>query len=476
MPAVRHRNRKGFHLTPPQCSTSAREHLQPPEAARTDSIAGDTKPNGERSDGYAPKSSDDEGRASRNGGASTSGRGGQQTRRPPVTWRRRKADEPLGWRAGLPKEVVETMALLRRERDPETVKALLLRLERVSRGLVVNTLDEFERRGEARCCIMVLRFILDQGNYWHESKLVNKVTSLLVRLKSWTALDALLEEVRTQRVELDVPTYNSLLKGYAASQRPEQAVKLLEEMTAAGLQPDAITYSGLMSAYVKAGDIGSAARLLDDMKASGVRPNAFHFSLLVHAYARADDLLGGLAIASKMADEKVLPDRVLYNSLINLHCKAGSPLEALELLKEMTEIGLHPNNTSYTKVLEGLAKLGQGAEAEEVLKLAATGSLQPSLSMYSLVARAHTKSDDLAAARGVLRRVIDAGITLDPDHIAFGTFGFLVREYVRKGDVGTAEDVLQQIRTACASNNGGAIGLLQALVDESKTATQVQVI
>lgn len=160
LPAVRHQHGDSSLLAPPWCNTSARERLQPSEATRTDSIAGETKALGKQMNvetppGINPKPSEGEDRASRNGGASTSGRDDRETRRPPVTWRRRRTGEPLGWRAGLPKEVVETMALLRRERDPETVKALLIRLEGVSRGLVVNTLDEFERRGEARCCITV---------------------------------------------------------------------------------------------------------------------------------------------------------------------------------------------------------------------------------------------------------------------------------------------------------------------------------
>lgn len=94
----------------------------------------------------------------RSEGASTSGRDARQVRRGPAIWRRRREGEPLQQRSGLPPEVVESMQLLKGEREPEMTKSILLRLESVSRGLVVNAFDEFEKRGDPRSCITVSYF------------------------------------------------------------------------------------------------------------------------------------------------------------------------------------------------------------------------------------------------------------------------------------------------------------------------------
>ncbi|CAI5982538.1 unnamed protein product [Closterium sp. NIES-64] len=83
-------------------------------------------------------------------------------------------------------------------------------------------------------------------------------------------------------------TYNLLLKGYARSDNPLEALSVAEEMHLQGLQWERVTFNCLILACVRAGDMDRALDLLQDMKAEALR----------------------------RGDDDVLPDAVTYTTII----------------------------------------------------------------------------------------------------------------------------------------------------------------
>jgi pentatricopeptide repeat protein len=61
-------------------------------------------------------------------------------------------------------------------------------------------------------------------------------------------------------------TYNLLIKGYARSDNPLEALKLMDEMKSHGLQLQRLTYNSLILACVRGGDMARAFELLTAMK------------------------------------------------------------------------------------------------------------------------------------------------------------------------------------------------------------------
>ncbi|CAI7852778.1 unnamed protein product [Closterium sp. NIES-53] len=95
-------------------------------------------------------------------------------------------------------------------------------------------------------------------------------------------------------------TYNLLLKGYARSDNPLEALSVAEEMHLQGLQWERVTFNCLILACVRAGDMDRALDLLQDMKAEALR----------------------------RGDDDVLPDAVTYTTIIKGLSEEGD-LEAL---------------------------------------------------------------------------------------------------------------------------------------------------
>merc|ERR1719472_145486 len=104
---------------------------------------------------------------------------------------------------------------------------------------------------------------------------------------------ALLEEMKTARVEPDVITYSTLVKGYCFAGDVDRAFKVLAEMKADGkFSPDEILYNSLLDGCAKQGRVEEALQLLDDMRTNGCVPSNYTLSILVKLLGRTRRLDG----------------------------------------------------------------------------------------------------------------------------------------------------------------------------------------
>merc|ERR1719214_259383 len=138
------------------------------------------------------------------------------------------------------------------------------------------------------------------------------------RCGSMDKVPQLLEEMKRDKVDLDVITYSTLVKGYCNAGDVDKAFKVLAEMKSDGkLAPDEILYNSLLDGCAKQNRVDDAVRLLKDMSDSGVVPSNFTLSIMVKLMGRAKRLGEAFQLVDDLAAMSgVRPNVHVYTCLV----------------------------------------------------------------------------------------------------------------------------------------------------------------
>lgn len=79
----------------------------------------------------------------------------------------------------------------------------------------------------------------------------------------------LLQDMRQQKIPLDIRVFNILLKGYSRRGGVSAVSGILQEMADAHLKPSAVTYNTLIDTYVRAGQLVQARQTCTDAQSAG---------------------------------------------------------------------------------------------------------------------------------------------------------------------------------------------------------------
>ncbi|GBG75686.1 hypothetical protein CBR_g20311 [Chara braunii] len=166
-------------------------------------------------------------------------------------------------------------------------------------------------------------------------------------------------------------SYNMLIKGYARSDNPLEALVLRKEMRALGLPFQRLTYNSLILACVSGGDILCAFHLLKEMKVDAyltrngrLLPDVITYTTLLKGVGRKGSVEELKALVDEMKTApRVILDRVAYSAIVDAFIQVGSPKEALKIMTEMEEKAkedpqLRPRVHVFLAVMRGFAEKG----------------------------------------------------------------------------------------------------------------------
>ncbi|PON86331.1 DYW domain containing protein [Trema orientale] len=185
--------------------------------------------------------------------------------------------------------------------------------------------------------------------------------------------------------EPDLFFWNSCLKAFAESDRPNDAVLLFYQLRQFDVFPNSFTLSFVLKACLHLLDVGNGRILHGYVEKLGFNSNLFLRNTIVHLYASSGEMADARLLFDKMSQRDVVTWNIMITQLIkrediegayglflqmperNLrswtlmiagYVQCGKPKEATNLFLEMEKVGLKPNEVTVVAVLAACADLG----------------------------------------------------------------------------------------------------------------------
>jgi pentatricopeptide repeat protein len=185
----------------------------------------------------------------------------------------------------------------------------------------------------------------------------------------------LLEDMKTARprVEPDVITYSTIVKGYCMSGDIEKAFDVLQEMKRDGKSaPDEILFNSLLDGCAKQNRLDDALKLLDDMQDMGVVPSNYTLSILVKLLGRSRRLNQAFTMVETICRENGFrPNIFVYTCLMQACIQNRQLGRAIKLHDQvLNEGGCIPDQKTYACLARGCLNAGAMEKAVEVIRCA----------------------------------------------------------------------------------------------------------
>ncbi|XP_045798014.1 pentatricopeptide repeat-containing protein At4g02750-like [Trifolium pratense] len=141
--------------------------------------------------------------------------------------------------------------------------------------------------------------------------------------------------------ERNLITWNSMIAGYAANGRANQAINVFVQMRKMGFKPDNITFVSLLTACSHGGLISEGREYFDNMEMNyGIKPQRGHYACMV-------DLLGRTGLVEEayelITNMPMQPCEAAWGALLNA-CRMNGNVE-LARLSAQNLLSLYPEDS-----------------------------------------------------------------------------------------------------------------------------------
>jgi pentatricopeptide repeat protein len=200
----------------------------------------------------------------------------------------------------------------------------------------------------------------------------NTLIDACARSSDMARVPKLLEEMATLNIEANVVTYSTILKGYCQENKLDRAFELLRDMQKTKqFTPDEIAYNTLLDGCARHGLYERGMSLIRDMEASGVRPSNFTLSVLVKLCNRANRPDTAFEHCRELCQKYKLTLNIhVYNNLMHSCCMHRNLPRALDVFEQLLKERVRPDVRSYSILLRGCVAAGEAQDAAGLLRAA----------------------------------------------------------------------------------------------------------
>ncbi|RWR87707.1 pentatricopeptide repeat-containing protein, chloroplastic [Cinnamomum micranthum f. kanehirae] len=306
-----------------------------------------------------------------------------------------------------PSSVHRLLLLLTRSRRPSSALRLLLSLPPfLLSDRLFNSLSlSFARSGLLRQSLLTFRLMPRLGVPRSVFSFNTILSVLLRRGRTQLALQIYREMRESDRIDPDVCTFNTLIRGFCLNSMVDEGFRFFKEMARFKCSPDVVTYNTLVDGLCRAGKVrighnllkgmrkkgpdlspnvvtyttvirgycdkqlvNDALKVFDEMTSRGVNPNSITFNTLIQGLCEARELDKIKEILQEvMENEEFRPDTCTFNTLMTAHCNAGKLDDALKMFEKMCELKVDPDSATYSILIRCLCESGDFERAEELL-------------------------------------------------------------------------------------------------------------
>jgi len=252
-------------------------------------------------------------------------------------------------------------------------------------------------------------------------------------------------------MEVNSVIYSTLMKGFASSHLPDQAMGLFHEMRAAGIRPTTTSYNTVADALARVGKVTEVQKLVGLMSDDACQPDHVTHSIMVKAFCIAGNLDQAIQVFNKMQmNDPGFTSRpcvgardgsitIAFNTLLDGCIKHNRSSLADRLLDQVEELGVQPTNFTLCIFLKMCGRRRQLARA---LRAAEQWPKRYNFSANSAVRTclmsACFKCDSVESAFKVFRNEKTSGF---PDARAYGV---IITGCVRHGALDSAVQLVEE--------------------------------
>ncbi|XP_057983005.1 pentatricopeptide repeat-containing protein At2g29760, chloroplastic-like [Malania oleifera] len=175
-----------------------------------------------------------------------------------------------------------------------------------------------------------------------------------------------LDHARLLFMPIDRPNlfiWNTMIRGYARSDSPQEAFALFVSMTTKGIEsPNNYTFPFLLNSCARLPSAEQGREIHCCIIKNGFESDAYTRNSLIHFYS----VWGYMEDAWNIFDASSLRDLVSYNTMIKGYVQVGQPEFALCLFKEMQHLNIKPDEFTFVALFSTCSMLNDSKIGKEV--------------------------------------------------------------------------------------------------------------
>lgn len=181
----------------------------------------------------------------------------------------------------------------------------------------------------------------------------------------------------------DLPMYNHLMKIHLQNKDLYGALNKLKEMRLNKVQPNIQTYNILFQLCGKTQKINEALYLFEGMKKQGIKPdNNIIYNTLIQLHINRREFVKSYHLLKEMWDAEIMPDISTYNIILECYANHGSEEELRTLLGQMH---LPWNVATFNVLMQYCKKIEETAEGLRLFDVMLKSGIRPDVATYKVV-------------------------------------------------------------------------------------------
>ncbi|KAG9444508.1 hypothetical protein H6P81_015848 [Aristolochia fimbriata] len=252
--------------------------------------------------------------------------------------------------------------------------------------------------------------------------------------------------------------WNAIVRGFAQSDEPRQAVEWYVTMLHQARRPDALTCSFALKACARMLGLFEGREIHGQYIRFGFEADVLLQTTVIDVYAKC----GVLEQAQQLFDEMTRRDVPTWNALITGLAQGNRPRDALSLFNRMRDSGVVPNEISVIGALSACSQLGAASEGKFVHAYISEVRLDTNTRVCNALIDMYAKCGTIDLACDVFNKMPDRSL-VSWNAIIMGLAmhgrGFHAVQLFNQMDSssGVRPDAVTYLAALCACNHAGLV-------------------
>ncbi|KAJ8626448.1 hypothetical protein MRB53_019755 [Persea americana] len=239
-----------------------------------------------------------------------------------------------------------------------------------------------------------------RNHLFQNNRATSKILSFLAISQSGDLNYA--RKIFTQMSNPDMFNWNTIIRGYARSHDPSEAISLYHLMTQSRVTPDNYTYPFVLTACARLRSLDLGRRFHAEILKVGLESDLFVFNSLIQMYASCSSL----GDAQRLFDQSPHRDVVTWNVMIGGYVHEGLCHKAFDCFEEMKEMGLvSPDMVTMISLVSACTRLGDLDRGRFFHSHSKELGLDMDLNLGNAILDMYCKCGDLVSAQPVFNEM-----------------------------------------------------------------------